>query len=94
MRHRARRDANEGEIVATLDALRLAYRRVNCPRIGDLEVILRGRPWFVEVKVGDAAYTRAQQDRRDWLRLNGVDVDRHCPTWRRLEDVFDFVETW
>jgi hypothetical protein len=91
VRHAARRDRLEPAVIATLDALQVPWRAVSCPALGDLEVIAGGRPWLIEVKSGNAPYSQAQRQRRQWLRDHGVDVELHCPTWRSVEDVFSWV---
>ena len=91
MRHAARRDVIEPAVIATLAQIGIPYRPVSCPALGDLEVILAGRPWLIEVKSGNARYSPAQLARRQWLRDNGVDVDAECPTWRSVEDIFRWL---
>lgn len=70
---------------------RIPYRVLACPAIGDLEVVLDGTPWFIEVKDGQKPYTRAQIQRREWLQANGVDLKRHAPTWRDTTDVAKWI---
>lgn len=91
MRHAARRDANESAIRSTLTEAGIPYRVISCPALGDLEVVLDGTPWLIEVKDGLAPYTKAQVQRREWLEANGVDLRRYAPTWRDTTDVAKWI---
>ena len=91
MRNAARRDANEYRIRETLTEAGIPYRVISCPALGDLEVVLDGTPWLIEVKDGNKGYTRAQIQRREWLEANGVDLKRHAPTWRDTTDVARWI---
>ncbi len=90
MRHSARRDTIESDIRDALERMRIPYRRVSCPALGDLEIILDGKPVLLEVKTGNARYTKAQKDRREWLACHGVSLADYAPTIRSVAD----LETW
>jgi hypothetical protein len=91
MRLKARRDANEPEICAVLDQLRIPYRHVSAAGLPDLEIIFCGRPYLAEIKTAKGQYKPAQIKRRDWLHTYGVDLDRYAPTFRSPDDVLTWV---
>jgi hypothetical protein len=91
MRHRARRDTIESDIRDALERMRLPYRIVSCPALGDMEVIVDGTPHLLEVKTGNAPYTQAQKARREWLAGHGVSLHKYAPTVRSVQDLEQWV---
>ena len=90
MRRAAKRDAIEPDIRYALERMQIPYRAVSCEALGDLEIIVDGRPVLLEIKSGNAPYTTAQKARRAWLVQHGVSLDDYAPTVRSVAD----LEAW
>jgi len=56
--------------------------------IPDIEVMYRGKPYFIEVKTSKGRLSRYQENELDWLKENGVSV----LVARSLEDVIELFK--
>ena len=90
LRHNAKRDANEPDIVDALKAAGYRVYRVNGEGVPDLIVCRQGRPTIVlmEVKMADGDFRPAQA--RFWTETSGV----LRFVVRTPEEAVKVAETW